>query len=304
MADAYGQTDVIVNNGNPVTINKVVRLEFVNVPETALEVQVFESIEGERDRIVLSQAFVNGATNLTGTWRPLQPFLDVELLAPGLNNITVLFRNQDRQISPAFKKLITYTPFPPELVTVVSNGGSPITFDRLINVAVQAPPTAYGMRVACDGSQQAFSNLDFGPYQPSRGCLLGTDFGTYAVYVQLRTVEFLNSLVFTTYVRYVDPFPVGDVLLNLNEGATETGDAVLRLGIGLPYPEAAKFIRISDNLESLENASFSPVSGNVTYTIPNPEDGKTYRLYVQYKTPGGRISQAVFDEITYKKPAP
>lgn len=304
MADAYGQTDVIVNNGNPVSLKRVVRLDFINIPETALEMQIFQSIDGERDRIVLSQAFINGATNLTGVWRPLQPFYDVELLAPGLNHITVIFRNQDRQISPAFKKMITYNPFPPELVTVVSNGGSAITFDRLINVSVQAPETAFGMRVACDGDEQDFLNDEFGPYQPSRGCLLGPLYGTYPVYVQLRTIEFINSLVFTTYVRYVDPFPVGDVLLLLNEGATETSDPILRLGIGLPYPEAAKYIRISDTLEALETAPFIPVGPNLTHEILSPEDGKTYRLYVQYKTPGGRISQAVFDEITYKKPEP
>jgi hypothetical protein len=160
------------------------------------------------------------------------------------------------------------------------------------------------MKVGCDGNQQDFLNEDFGPYQPSRGCLLGPVFGTYPVYVQLRTIEFINSLVFTTYVRYVDPFPIGDVLLLINEGATETSDPILRLGIGLPYPEAAKFIRVSSSLESLESAPFMPVGPNLTHEILSPEDGKTYRLYVQYKTIGGRISQAVFDEITYKKPAP
>lgn len=304
MADAYGQTDVIVNGGNPVSLKRVIRLDFINIPETALEMQIFQSLEGEREREDFNSVFVAGTTNVAGNWRPIQPFYDVELLGPGLNNITVLFRNQDRQISPAYKKLITYNPFPPELVNVVSNGGSQITFDRLINVSVQAPETAFGMKVGCNGIEADFQNMDFGPYQPSRGCLLGLEYGTYPIYVQFRTIEFISSLVFTTYVRYVDPFPVGDVLLNINEGAIETTDEVLRLGIGLPYPEAAKFIRVSDNLESLQNTSFSPVGPDLTYKIPNPEDGKTYRVYVQYKTLGGRISQAVFDEITYKKPAP
>lgn len=302
MVEAYNQTNVIVNQGNPVTLKPVVRLDFVNLPPTAIEMQVFVSIDAERDRDTVAAPFYAGVTNVTGVWRPVTPFVDIPLAAPGLNGLTVLFRNSDRQVSPSFKRLITYNPFPPELVTVVANGGSEVTFDRLINVSVQAPETAFGMKVDCDGILSDFATEEFGPFQPSRGCLLGSAFGIYPVQVQFRTIEYIESVAFTTYVRYVDPFPLGDVTVSLNDGAVETTDATLRLNIGLPYPEAARFVRIGTDPVALDNATFAPVTGAPTFQLQDPVDGQTYRVYVQYKTLGGRISQAVFDEIKYKKP--
>jgi hypothetical protein len=302
MVDAYQQTRVLVNQGNPVTLKPVVRLDLINIPATAIEMQIFVSIDAERDRAPLDDPFIFGATNITGTWRPVAPFVDIALAAPGLNGVTVLFRNSDRQVSPAFKNLVTYNPFPPELITVVSNGGSAITFDRLINLAVQAPETAFGMRVRCDAAQTDFTTVPYGPFQPNRGCLLGPVFGLYAVQVQFRTIEFIESVTFTTYVRYVEPFPDGDVTTILNDGAAETTEATVRIGIGIPLIEAAKFIRIGEDSAALENMPFASVDGVPTYTIKDPVDGQNYKIYVQYKTAGGTISKVAFDDITYKKP--
>lgn len=275
----------VINGGAPVSATPHLHLTLIP-PVTAIAFRVREN----------DRAF--------SPWLSLVPQHLHSVQAPGVHTLYVEYQNDDLISSPTHARTIQVDPFPPEVGQVVLNAGFPVTFTRMIDVAITAPPTARYMAIAEEsfgGSSGNGLNSLFGgsssasvtwqPVGPLAHFHLSDDIGAKLVVVKFKDENDDESAVIARTI-FFDPFPTGAAGIVIDGGAATTADTTIEAAFVCPAHCKNLRYGLTPTLTAVPwMDAFSPAE------ITIPAGPGPVKVYVQYQTAEGNVSAVYFDEI-------
>ena len=295
MEEAYAGTDFIINGGLPLAINPVLSIDILNVPVSAVSMMLstmrLQSITN------LNQISTIDTTEVNGVWEPVATNTILNLRFQGHKTIYLQFRNADGQLSPVFKRVIEFNPFPPQLLRAELTVPAAFTADRQVAIDIVAPDTAIGMRTATD--PLALNLLPYETFQPQTLVRLPDTRGRYRIYVQLRGIGFEESMVFSTSEIAYEPFPPQSLALTI-AGAPGPVDQ-RNMQLYLSAPASAQQMRIALSPSAVTSTAWQTYQSQLSYELPNQPG--TYKFYAQVRSASG-IESLIFETpqgITYSQ---
>ena len=275
IAEAYGNTQIVLNSGSAYTLFPVIGVSILNLPTTATAMLI--SVNSPPNPLNL------------GAWQMIEPYVEIPISVPGPKTVFVLFRNSDREITPHIQKVIEFQPFPPNSMSITVNNGGNLTFTPRARVQLTAPPTAIQMRYSCDGED--ITTKQYMPFQPIFDCSLGTAYSkTKRVLVQFRADNRIDEspVLASQLIEYREAFPASQIGLQINNGEQTTKNPRIQIKIDAPLPPT-QFMRLSHiSASDLQSQSWVPFYRDVSYDLPSTLG--TYSIFVQLSDGGDNVS--------------
>lgn len=283
MEESYRGTDFIINGGAP-ALSPTLDIEIFNVPQTAVAMML------STIRPIISSTIAT--TGLTETytdtvdinnliWEPVRPRAALQLKFKGPKTVYLQFRNADGQLSPVFKRIVEYDPFPNNLINIQFAQPLPITTDRNVLLDIIAPPTAADMRLSTNIEQILLE-----PYQAFQSPYLfrlPEIKGKQRVYIQFKATNGDYSAIFSTPEIEYQPFLPPTLSAEFLSDTDSTENRIVPIKISAP--EAANQMRLATNPADLLLTPWQTYQCDLLYSLP-PLPGN-YKIYAQVRTANG-----------------
>ena len=196
----------------------------------------------------------------------------------------------------ANKNIIINTSGP--LGTVMINNGDTYTNSTTVTLTLSASATNAQV------SQMRFSNdnsswSDWEAYATSKSWSIGSDPGTYTVYVQFRDSLGNGSGSYTDMITYENIGPTGSVYINAKDDYTNNVNTTLTISAFDLYSGVDQ-MRFSNNNSSWSD--WEDYATSKSWTIGSAEGTQT--VYTRFKDILGNVSDSYSDSIIYDSTVP
>jgi hypothetical protein len=239
------------------------------------------------------RVFEGPNVNQTLPWVHLQPIVpySVQDPQPGPTILRMQYLTVDFATTTTYQQAIDIDPLPAGWGDFSINGGAFSTTSPDLNLSILAPPSASYMAVS-----QGLQPIDNAVWVPVSGShSISVDgAGSKVIYLRFKTVDGIVSSYALSQTIFYEPFPMNAGDVEIDGGAATTTSTILNLGITVPGNAIG--MRVSHDLDALDNLTFTPALASTTYVIPNVNG--EYKVYVQFKNATGELSPAYFDAIT------
>ncbi len=271
---AAGNGDFTINDGSPLAVSRILLLN-IQPPQGAIEMQFGRRLIGSAN-----DPFAEAA------WTQVANFAEIVVPSLGTHSIWLRFRNIDGEVSPAIQRVINYDPFPPGTIGISLMAISGTVTDRRVNLVLNAPSSAWRMRVS--HLLAAFQNLNFGNndsdepaeslnYQPNFTYILPPRSGEYRIYAQFESFDRSLSQIISIPVT-LEMFPAANMNFTINSGATTTASRLVSLQLN--PPPSARGVQISEDLSNLALSPVLQLQSVVSYQMSTEYGRKT--IYLRY----------------------
>lgn len=289
MEESYRATDFVINGGAP-ALSPTLSIDILNVPASAVAMMlstIRPIISSTTTSTGLTETFTDTVDINNLIWEPVRPRAELQLKFKGPKTVYLQFRNADGQLSPVFKRIVEYDPFPNNLIHIQFAQAFPVTNDRHVLLNIIAPPTAADMRFSTSIEQILLE-----PYQAFQSPYLfrlAELKGKQRVYVQFRATNGDYSAVFSTPEIEYQPFPPPS--LNVEFAGDSETTSTRTVPIKIIAPEPAAQMRIATNPSELLLTTWQTYQCDLLFSLPAlPGE---YKLYAQVRTAGG-IESTIF----------